>query len=93
MPAPCLKTPKAFVMHIWQTHTLPLYLSLLNPVKPPHERKHHTKFRNNDNSITGCNNENPNLVTHIKSKSFGGESMRTHHINRETLVATSCPLD
>jgi hypothetical protein len=30
MPTPCFKSPTAFVVHIWQTHTLPPYLSLLN---------------------------------------------------------------
>ena len=34
MPAPCFKFPTAFVVHIWQTHALLLYLSLWNPVKP-----------------------------------------------------------
>jgi hypothetical protein len=30
------------VVHIWQTHVLPLYLSLLKPIEPPSEGKHHT---------------------------------------------------
>jgi hypothetical protein len=34
----------AFVVHIWQTHALLLYLSLWNPVEPLHEGKCHTKL-------------------------------------------------
>ena len=44
MPAPCFKSPMAFVVHIWQTHALPPYLSLLNPDEPPHEGKHNTNL-------------------------------------------------
>ena len=35
MPAPCFKTPMAFVVHTWQTHALWPYLSLLNPDELP----------------------------------------------------------
>jgi hypothetical protein len=42
--APCSKTPTAFVVHIRQTHALPLYLSLLNPVKLPRKGKHCTNL-------------------------------------------------
>ena len=28
---PCFKSPMAFVVHLWQTQALLLYLSLLNP--------------------------------------------------------------
>jgi hypothetical protein len=41
-PAPCFTFPKAFVVNIWESHILPPYLSLLNPVEPLHEGKHHT---------------------------------------------------
>ena len=41
MPAPCFKTPMAFVVHIRQNHTWQLYLSLLNPDESLCEEKHH----------------------------------------------------
>jgi hypothetical protein len=41
---PFFKSPTAFVMHIWQIHVLPMYLSLLNPDEPPHEGKHNTNL-------------------------------------------------
>ena len=41
---PCIKAPMAIVVHIRQTHTLPPYLSLWNPVKLPQEEKHHTNL-------------------------------------------------
>ena len=44
MPAPCFKTPTAFVVHIWQTHALAPYLSLLNPVEMLCEGKCHTNL-------------------------------------------------
>jgi hypothetical protein len=44
MPALCFKSLMAFVVHIWQTHNLPLYLSLLNPERPPCEGKRNTNF-------------------------------------------------
>lgn len=34
----------AFVVHTWQTHALPPYLSLLNPNKPPREGKCNTNL-------------------------------------------------
>ena len=43
-PVPCFKTPTAFVVYIWQNHTLPLYLSLLNPAELPSEGKHNTNL-------------------------------------------------
>jgi hypothetical protein len=43
-PAPCFKIPTVFVVHIWQTHTLPPYPSLLNPIEPPREGKCHTNL-------------------------------------------------
>ena len=36
-PTLYFKFPTAFVVHIWQTHFLPLYLYLLNPDKLPCE--------------------------------------------------------
>jgi hypothetical protein len=38
------QSPMAFVVHIWQTHPLLLYLSLLNPVNLLREGKHHTNL-------------------------------------------------
>jgi hypothetical protein len=35
------KTPTAFVVHIWQTHTLLLYFSLLNAEELMYKGKHH----------------------------------------------------
>ena len=90
MSAPCFKTPMAFC----DTHLakdLPPYFSLWNPVELPQEGKHHTNLvQKNGNSISGHNNQNPNLVSHIKSKS-SAKSWRIHHINQETLAATPCP--
>jgi hypothetical protein len=42
--SPIVQTPTAFVVRIWQTQALPLYLSLLNPVEPPREEKQHTNL-------------------------------------------------
>lgn len=39
MPTPSFKTPIAFVVHIWRTHALMLYVSLLNPDEPLREGK------------------------------------------------------
>ena len=41
---PCFKSPTAFVVHIWQTHALPPYLSLLNPDELPCEGKCNTNL-------------------------------------------------
>jgi hypothetical protein len=41
MPTLCLKSPMAFVVHIWQTYTLILYFSLLNTVELLLEGNHH----------------------------------------------------
>jgi hypothetical protein len=40
----CFKFPTAFVVHIRQTHTLPLSLSLLNPDELLYEEKHNTNL-------------------------------------------------
>jgi hypothetical protein len=44
MPAPCFKSPRAFVEHIWQTHALWPYLFLLNPDEPLLEGRHNTNL-------------------------------------------------
>jgi hypothetical protein len=38
------KLPMAFVLHIWQTHALPLHLSLLNPDRLPRKGKRNTNL-------------------------------------------------
>jgi hypothetical protein len=41
---PCFKSPMAFVVHLRETHTLPLYLSPLKPDEPLHRGKHNTNL-------------------------------------------------
>ena len=70
----CPMLPTAFAVYIWQTHALSPYLSLLNPVDPLHEGKCHTNLVQKQ----WHNNENPNLVNHIKYKSSDAKSNRKH---------------
>ena len=85
----CFKTP---MVHIWQTHALPPYLSPLNPAKLPHEGKHHTNLVQKQWYRWVQQLESCNLVSHIKSESSGSKSAMICHISSEILGPKSCPL-
>ena len=72
---PCFKSLMAFVVPIWQTCTLPLYLSLWVPEEPLREGKRNTNLVCEQWYLNlWAQQLKPYLVSPTKSDSSGGKS-------------------